>query len=48
MISFGTAKKLKMSSFISWYKWIDNTLNNAGVKIYMILQLGEKGMIRQY
>ena len=38
LISFGVAKKIKMNSFISWHKLIDNALNNDIVKSYMTLQ----------
>ena len=40
MVSFGVSRKLKMNSFMCWYKWISITLNNDVVKSDMIIKLG--------
>ena len=39
IISFATMKKTKMDSFISWYKWIEDALNDDVLKRYQLLQL---------
>ena len=40
LVSFGVSRKLKMNSFMCWYKWISITLNNDVVKCYMIIKVG--------
>ena len=41
MISCGVSRNLKMKSFISWHKNIDNVLNNDVIKGYMKIKLGD-------
>lgn len=36
-ISFSTSRKIEINSWMSWHKWVDITLTNEVVKVYMLI-----------